>query len=59
MNQEVKFTALIKEMKVRSLVSGDRQVRILLESLYADDVPKLLSGLADLMEVAVSIKNKS
>jgi len=52
----IKLTMLIKEMKVRSLVSGDRQVRLTLESLYAEDVPRLLTELSDLMEVEVEIK---
>lgn len=47
---------LVKEMKVRSLVTGDRQVRLTLESLYAEDVPRLLTGLANLMEVKVTIE---
>lgn len=53
---KIELEMLVKEMKVRSLVTGDRQVRLTLESLYAEDVPRLLTGLANLMEVKVTIE---
>ena len=59
MSQGVKFTALVKEVKMKTLVSGDQQIRITLESLYGDEVSPLLKSLAGLKEVEVVIKNKS
>jgi len=56
MSNGVEFTALIKEVKMKTLVSSDQQLRITLESLYGDDVTPLLKNLAGLKEVVVTIK---
>ena len=58
MSQEVKITALIKKVEIKTLVSGDKSGRITLETLFPDDVEKL-GEMSRWMEVAVSIKNKS
>jgi hypothetical protein len=43
---------LIKDITIRSLVSGDKSARIVLESLDYRDIPEI-SKLAELLEVEV------
>ena len=47
---------LIKDLNIRSLVSGDKQARIVLETLRPEDIPEL-AKLADKMEIEVSFDN--
>lgn len=46
---------LLKEVKVKSLVSGDKSGRVTLETLYPEDVDKI-AGLSGLLEVVVSFR---
>lgn len=43
---------LIKEVNIKTLVSGDKSCRVLLESLYNDDIDDL-SRLANKREINV------
>lgn len=49
----IKAIMLVKDVNVKSLVTGDKSCRIVLEVLNPDDITKL-KELADIMEVAVS-----
>lgn len=49
---------LLKEVKTKSLVSGDKSVRVLLESLRPEDINHLAS-LSDLTLVEVEITPQS
>ena len=49
---------LLKEIKTKSLVSGDKSVRVLLESLRPEDINHLAS-LSDLTLVEVEITPQS
>ena len=44
---------LIKEVNVKTLVSGDKSCRIILESIYPQDINEL-STLADISEIEVT-----
>jgi hypothetical protein len=44
---------LIKDIAIKTLVSGDKSARITLETLYPEDV-KNLADLADEMEIEVT-----
>lgn len=57
MSEEVKLTALIKRVEIKTLVTGDKSGRITLETLYPDDVEKL-GKMSKWMEVKVIIKKK-
>lgn len=48
----MKLTLLVKDVAIKTLVSGDKSARIILESLRPEDVRKLAS-LADVLEVEV------
>jgi hypothetical protein len=50
-----KFLLLVKDVNVRSLVTGDKQARITLESLNPTDIEEL-AKLANLMEVTVTFE---
>ena len=49
----MKLTLLIKDINIKTLVSGDKQARITLETLYPDDVSTLAS-LSDKQEIGVT-----
>jgi hypothetical protein len=51
---EVTFSALMKELKIKSLVSGDKDARLLLE-FRADDAD-LISDLNKLMKADEEVK---
>lgn len=51
----MKFTALVKNVTIKTLVSGDKSARLILETLYPKDVLKF-ADLADRLEVKVEIK---
>jgi hypothetical protein len=46
---------LLKEMKCKTLVSGDKSVRLVLESTEPDQVKMLTSELGDAINVVLSI----
>lgn len=46
---------LIKDLNIKSLVSGDKSARITLEVLSPQDIP-ILAMLADRMEIEVDFK---
>jgi hypothetical protein len=48
------FTALMKKLEIKSLVSGDKAARLLLEFRADDD--KLISGLNGLMKADDEVK---
>jgi hypothetical protein len=48
---------LIKDITIKSLVSGDKAGRIVLETLYPEDI-EILAQLASLTEVKVEFKLK-
>lgn len=48
---------LIKDINIKSLVSGDKSARITLETLYPQDIP-ILAMLADKMEIEVIFDTK-
>ena len=50
----VEFEALIKEMKIKSLVSGDKEARLLLEFNAEDD--GLMNGLNKLHRADDTVK---
>ena len=54
----MKIPMLLKEVKTKSLVSGDKSVRVLLESLRPEDINHLAS-LSDLTLVEVEITPQS
>lgn len=43
---------MVKDLKIRTLVSGDKEAEIVLRTLYPQDI-KLLSALLDEIEVDV------
>ena len=47
---------LIKDVNIKTLVSGDKSFRIVLESLYAEDINEL-STLANELEIEVTFDN--
>ena len=49
---------LIKEVNVKTLVSGDKSARVILESLSPDDIDEL-SMLSNLVEVWVTFDKES
>ena len=49
---------LIKDLNIKSLVSGDKSARITLETLFQQDIPEL-AKLADQMEIDVDFKIKT
>ena len=51
----MKFIMLIKDINTKTLVSGDKQTRVVLESLYPADI-KNLAKLSDILEVEVTFK---
>uniref|UniRef100_A0A6M3MAU4 ACT domain-containing protein n=1 Tax=viral metagenome TaxID=1070528 RepID=A0A6M3MAU4_9ZZZZ len=53
---EVIFEALMKQMSIKSLVSGDKEARLLLEFNASDD--KLLSNLNKLHKADEMVKVK-
>lgn len=48
---------LIKEIKIRTLVSGDKQAQVLLETLYPSDIKKIAS-LSESQEIKVEFKDE-
>lgn len=46
---------LIKNLNIKSLVTGDKQARITLETLYPKDIPTL-AMLSDITEIEVEFK---
>ena len=46
---------LVKDIQIKTLVSGDKSARIILETLYARDIEQL-AKLADVLEVEVDFK---
>ena len=53
----MKKLMLIKEVNVKTLVSGDKSCRITLESIYPQDINDL-SSLADITEIMVTFDNQ-
>lgn len=43
---------LIKDINIKSLVTGDKSAQIKLETLYPEDIPQI-AKLAEMMEVEV------
>lgn len=59
---QVKFEALIKELKVRSLVSLDKEARIILQFQPTDDILNRLNKIHkpdELVEVVISDEGKT
>ena len=54
-SNSLKLVLLIKQVTTKTLVSGDKSARIVLETLYPEDVSKL-AVLSDKTEVEVEIK---
>ena len=48
---------LIRDLKMRTLRTGDQQCRLVLESLCAEDVPKILTELASMREIWITIED--
>lgn len=48
----MKFRMLVKDINIRALVSGDKQMRITLETLYPGDITSL-KDLSEKMEIDV------
>ena len=46
---------LIKDINIKSLVSGDKSARITLETLVPRDIPAL-ANMAEMMEIEVEFK---
>jgi len=55
----MKLLMLVKDLNVKTLVSGDKSARVTLETLYPRDIVKV-AALSDIMEVEVefSVKEK-
>ena len=53
----MKKLMLIKEVNVKTLVSGDKSCRITLESIYPQDINDLFT-LADISEIMVTFDNQ-
>lgn len=51
----MKFIALIKDVNVKTLVSGDKSARLVLETLYPEDCRKFARA-SKWLEVTVEIK---
>ena len=49
----MKLTLLVKDINIKSLVSGDKSARITLETIYPKDV-SVLGSLADRQEIMVT-----
>jgi hypothetical protein len=49
----MKLTMLLKDLNIKTLVSGDKSARIVLETLNPQDVSEL-AKLADEMEISVT-----
>lgn len=54
----MKKLMLIKEVNVKTLVSGDKSCRVVLESLSPNDIDEL-STLSNLIEVWVTFDNEN
>lgn len=50
-----KFQLLVKDLNIRTLVTGDKQARVVLETLDPNDI-EALSKLATQMEVLVTFE---
>lgn len=50
----MKLLMLVKDINIRTLVSGDKQARITLETLWPKDIEKVAT-LSDKMEVEVTV----
>lgn len=48
---------LVKEINIKSLVTGDKQARITLETLRPEDIAKI-AKLAEEMEIEVEFKKE-
>ena len=53
-----KFLLLVKQIDIKTLVTGDKSARIILESLDPNDIDEI-SKLANLMEVEVSFEQRN
>lgn len=53
-----KFLLLVKQIDIKTLVTGDKSARIILESLDPNDIEEI-SKLANLMEVKVSFEQRN
>lgn len=50
----MKFTALVKDVNIKTLVSGDKSARLVLETLYPQDVKKF-AELSERLEISVEV----
>jgi len=53
----MKLLMLVKDINIRTLVSGDKQARVTFETLSPEDIGKI-AMLSDEMEVGVEINAK-
>ncbi len=51
----MKFIMLVKEISTKTLVSGDKQSQVILQTLYPQDVPKI-AELSNELEIEVEFK---
>lgn len=54
---KLELIMLVKDVNIKTLVTGDKSAWLKLETLYPDDVVKL-GQLADVQEVKITISNE-
>ena len=54
----MKLRMIVKQVNVKTLVSGDKAGRLILDTVYPDDVKQLMQ-LSDKIEVEVNINGET